>query len=316
MTGQSKSKLVDKAKELNIETYKVAGSQDSYSFCNVENFKCDALIRAFKIKNTDVFNRKFSQAINGDGEEIHRITRLHSSSLLSLLTFYDIENHSDELEFDYLNIKEIPFKNVKFEHQNYIWDIERSSADVQNKPSNIDIALFDGYDEESFSDSKNVLFLESKFYEPLSGGICKDIQGRKYKWIYTELRDELKNMGFTLPDKIDDNKFTMGYDKRFAKAPYCSGIKQMISHFMGAVTFAKNYKGKVYLGTILYKFDDYRNDNPYPDLYSILAKKLNKIVKANKELKNKLEVIEQPFYYQDVFKNYNLDPNVKAFYSL
>lgn len=97
---------------------------------------------------------------------------------------------------------------------------------------------------------------------------------------------------------------------------YASGIKQMVSHFMGVSNVTKEYNNyDIYLGTILYRFPEEvdpnnKKFNDYTGLYDILAEGLNSISES------KFKVIGQCLTYQDVFKSYDLDSAVRAFYSL
>ena len=53
--------------------------------------ECSDLIRIFGL-NERVFSSKFKKAIGGDGKEAPKIRTLHSSSLISLLCFYDVSD--------------------------------------------------------------------------------------------------------------------------------------------------------------------------------------------------------------------------------
>ncbi len=93
---------------------------------------------------------------------------------------------------------------------------------------------------------------------------------------------------------------------------YTKGVKQMISHFMGAETYAGDNTGvDVFLAEILFdfgeksknRFDDYR------DLHRKLAKGLNSLGKP-------VIVAKECLTYQDVFRGRKLNDRVKLFYQL
>lgn len=103
---------------------------------------------------------------------------------------------------------------------------------------------------------------------------------------------------------------------------YCEGIKQMISHYQGIEKSFINREGNNYdhilLGEILFDFSqnyDKRIDKgkfeDYKNMYEQLAKKLNEI---NDE--KRFHVLPNLLTYQEVFKNFDLDKNVRAFYQL
>ena len=99
---------------------------------------------------------------------------------------------------------------------------------------------------------------------------------------------------------------------------YAGGIKQMISHFLGVRNAAddKAYKDcDIYLGEILYKFPDSidvegRKFQDYNQIYGILAEGLNGLTDS------KFKVLDHCLTYQEVFRNYEMEDAVRAFYSL
>ena len=98
---------------------------------------------------------------------------------------------------------------------------------------------------------------------------------------------------------------------------YAQGLKQMLSHTLGARDFAKEDKTmKVYLASIVYKFPE-RIDNgkfeAYVQAHQAWCKGLNELPVFPSNLK----VLETPFVYQDVFSGINagiLPERVKEYY--
>ena len=92
----------------------------------------------------------------------------------------------------------------------------------------------------------------------------------------------------------------------------------MISHFLGVKNVADSIEYAncdIYLGEILYRFPNsidvnQRKIDDYSTLYKILAEGLNSLTDS------KFRVVSKCLTYQDVFKNYELDPSVRTFYSL
>lgn len=249
------------------------------------------LIEIFAVDKTS-FSKKFKQAIDGDGQEDKRIRTLHSSALLCLLCFYGISEEKPlELELDN---RKVTFSNSEFEVKNGVW---------KGHYSNIDVVLC-GEDENG---KKVKLFLESKFLEYLNWGKYTGISEEVYGTTYKQLESSFADMGLAYNDG------TLCSAKGDTQH-YAGGIKQMISHFIGLQNEIKNGKysdADIYLGTILYKFDkEEEMFNDYTTIYSRLAEGLNALTES------KFKVIENCFTYQDLFRDYNLDKNVKTFYSL
>lgn len=249
------------------------------------------LIEIFAVDKT-LFSNKFKQAIDGDGQEHKRIRTLHSSALLCLLCFYGISEEKPlELELDN---RKVTFSNSRFEAKNRV---------CKGHYSNIDVVLC-GEDEYG---KKVKLFLESKFSEYLNRGKYTGISDEVYGSAYKQLESSFADMGLAYND---GTLCSAKGDTRH----YAGGIKQMISHFIGLQNEIKNGKysdADIYLGTILYKFDkEEEKFNDYTTIYSRLAKGLNALTES------KFKVIENCFTYQELFRDYNLDKNVKIFYSL
>lgn len=267
---------------------------------NSLSFKGACLKQIFDLK--DSFCGKHAQAIGGSGNEGRKIMTLHSSSLAALLCFYNLSNKNR------LNIPVIPgtdFVESEFEKKNQ----------TEKFTSNIDVALYS-------SDGKVVCFLESKFSEYLSCGKKDDVSADAYQDIYdallskSELGDKLLYKDECLSSREKGNH-------------YCEGIKQMVSHYLGAVEYAKKEENKdkqIYLGEILFKFNDTAIDkkirggvknhfDDYTELYSLLKKALNSL---GEEMRPKnLHLLERVITYQEVFQSVSfLDKEVKSFYKL
>ncbi|MBQ4478943.1 MAG: hypothetical protein II945_10125 [Bacteroidales bacterium] len=273
--------------------------------------------------NNDKFDECYKAVANGEGHESSKIKSIRSSSLLGLLTFYKIHLGNNMVFSTKINDDtketEFCFNEVVFEKTNRVF---HPSLGL----SSIDIALYGTANGKN----KCVLYLESKFTEYLEKKDMKKSISRnradkypiskKYADYYKEI---MRDYPF-LKVNIEDNGIELeGKDKQH----YCEGIKQMISHYIGAKNSEDLYKGlKVYLGTILYDFKptdvvehevdhDGEKLKDYMACYTALAKRLNKIPNKSSDL----VVIETPFTYHDFFaklKNYELDDSVKRYYSL
>lgn len=279
------------------------------------SIKCDDvkdsadLIRLFRL-NSKSFPAKFNEATDGDGREARRIRTLHSSSLISLLCFYDVSALKPlHLTVDGRNIS---FTTPCFEVKNPVGIDESGQA----HNSNIDVVLL-GNDVNS--GKPVVLFLESKFSEYLTWGKYSKISKRVYETIYSRLSDSgcLKQMGLKIEDNPEEEGYSVLASIKGRTLHYAGGIKQMVSHFLGVQNVANEYRNSgydVYLGEILYSFPDsidtsHAKFDDYCRLYGTLAKGLNGLA-AN------FKLVEQCFTYQDVFREYDLDHAVKTFYSL
>ena len=276
--------------------------------CDDVNDSAD-LIRLFGL-NRKSFPFKFKEATEGDGQEARRIRTLHSSSLISLLCFYDVSAFKPlRLTVDG---RTVSFTTPCFEVKNPV-GIDESG---QTHNSNIDVVLL-GEDMES--EKPVALFLESKFSEYLTWGKYSKISKRVYEKIYSLLSESgcLKQMGLTIDDNAEEEGYSVLSSIKGRTRHYAGGIKQMVSHFLGVQSVAKEYRDcgiDVYLGEILYSFPDTIDNNhdkfeDYCQLYGTLAKGLN-------GLADNFKVVEQCFTYQDVFREYDLDHAVKTFYSL
>ena len=297
-------------KEGRIVNTPFRNSVSENSFCfevgmkpsNTEEYKeclLQAIKEVFGITNRS-FEEKFSQAINGAGQEWRELNVFHSSSLLALLCFYNVSN--DNPLSVKIEGKTCKFTTSEFEVSNTIG----KNISGKNYSSHIDVKLTGECEGKSVS-----LYLESKFSEYVN-------QRGKTSFSYT---DDYNNIYSKLQGKIDDLDIIIGCDEitlvqtnNKRPARYWQGIKQMISHYLGM----KNCKDKselIYLGEILYDFRPYIPNDFFGDYEDI-----------HKQLVDALELIEiepQSFKvgkniltYQGVFKNYNLDERVRELYVL
>ena len=83
--------------DLDFEVAKKGNKDPSYelAFSNMTliDFVGDKIALSFDInKNKDTFAKKFQMACSGTGDELKKITTLHSSSLCALLFFFNVDN--------------------------------------------------------------------------------------------------------------------------------------------------------------------------------------------------------------------------------
>jgi len=261
------------------------------------------------------FKHKFKSATKNNLLELRRISTLHSSSLIALLCFYNLEKVP--LPYTMPDGTSCIFTNSYFECQNKIKNAP--------SPSNVDVVLTG---KIKGTNQNVVLFLESKFSEYLEGNKKDDISDSVYGQIYQKLENQLKEVGVSFNKNKEGTKWSIQSDSN--DSYYCEGVKQMISHYLGITygidelgcfgkeksychLFSKDYD-KIYLGEILFDFEDTSIDNgklkKYKEIYKILASKLN----AMRD--DKFTVLSDILTYQEVFngKELCLDENVKKFY--
>lgn len=264
------------------------------SFCLVprsnaveKGLTAQTLVERFGISNPELFKSKYCEAISGDGQEWRRITTLHSSSLVTLLCFYNV---TPEHPLSFLNYT---FTESFFEVKTLV---------PCSRPSNMDIVLR-GKDATG---RKVVLFLESKFSEYLESGKCKGISSDVYSVTYKELNLFDKPIE-PLKFENDGANITISSDKNYY---YCDGIKQMISHYIGVSNYSaekekalnsharfKSSKDEdVILGEILFQLPKEvdKNDrfSKYNDVYHQLAERIN--------AGNKLKMLDNVISYQEI----------------
>ena len=258
-----------------------------------------------------LFAEKYLQAISGDGQEARRIRTLHSSSLLCLLCFYGV---SEERPLS-LNLegRQVRFTSSQFEVKNLVGTDETG----REHESNMDVVLTG---EDAQTGKKVILFLESKFSEYLAWGKYSGISNYVYGKTYAQLSECgcLDRMGLKYMNCPDDKAYSELASPKGRTQHYAGGIKQMVSHFLGVKNLADGNEYKdydIYLGEILYKFPEsidhaHGKFEDYDRLYKILAEGLNDLSDG------KFKVRPQCLTYQDVFKSFDLDKAVRAFYSL
>ena len=308
-------------------------SDDSYSYAFVRPIN-----KVFDIHSSK-FCKAFCQVINGRGNEINNINTLHSSALLGLLCFYSI-NKKNPLIID------MPFNNekVKFEFKRV--EFEKTNPVFKNPivQSCIDIALYG-----TANGKPAVLYLESKFSEYIDPDDSKSPdKNHRYDIFYNYLEREghLSNCGilyeYTKKKGSDNCKLhikNINTDKH-----YCEGLKQMVSHTIGAVNSEENRR-EIYLAPILFDFgnifkkaDDNKHFSDYCEVYEKFAAGLkqlrDKLTTSNcyKDFfpdsknteaplvknQNKLFISDKVLSYQEFFKNTNfeLPQAVKEYYNL
>lgn len=286
------------------------------------------LIEVFKIEDEQTFGEKFNMAISGDGQEVKRISVLHSSSLAALLMFYSVSEGK-------------PLKCTLKDGKNYVFTESYFEVKTQvcgSHYSNMDVVLTGQCEDDG---KKVILFLECKFSEYLSTGMCNNISKDAYGEKYQEfglIKSDLTDNG-----AIEDLLFCVGKGKdgveclqvKSGKSHYCDGIKQMISHFIGVSNFATKrqnvfdvkQKGQpfyerlpqllldgaqILLGEVLFDFGknvekaQSKLEN-YNSVYSKLAKILN-------EHTDKITILPEIHIYKALLENFNLDAKVAKFY--
>ena len=276
------------------------------------------LRNAFGLLDKDNFSEKFKEATGGRGNEGRKIMTLHSSSLLSLLCFYNVTDKHPlilSLPLSDGHEKKKSFTESLFEVQNDVtYAYRKYDPKFKSNPSNMDVVL---------KGDNCTLFLESKFSEYLKNGLVDGIN-EGYRPIYEELNDFLCKNNLRTEEDQEKGTFKLRADSGNTKN-YLQGIKQMISHFMGVCTYTKDPKHlreEIYLGSILYKFEsDVGKKNHfdnYSKLYSSLITFLNRLL-DNSDIKN-VTLLAKPLTYQDVFgeeHNLNfLDDKVSTYYKL
>lgn len=265
----------------------------------------EILKRVFNI-DSPVFDEKYEMAVSGAGKEWRRMTTMTSSSLIALLCFYDVENKAFPLKVCTPQ-GDVIITGSKFEVQNQV---------SGSHCSNMDVVLLGHYYERP--ERKVSILLESKFSEYLSNGKCSGISVDVYSKMYDRLSDTLSQMGLTTePDGALNENGEKAFSLTAKKGRcnhYATGIKQMISHYLGVKDyFKKEPDGDVYLAEILFDFGDIQKDQlcDYEGLYSGLAKGINSLKDYDA-----FYMLETSLTYQGLLKGYELDERVKLFYNL
>ncbi len=285
-------------------------SKKSLSIRCKDSKKGEDLAHIFGL-NSDFFEKKYQEAISGDGQEARRIRTLHSSSLLCLLCFYGV---SEERPLN-LNLegRQVRFTSSQFEVKNLVGTDETG----REHESNMDVVLTG---EDARTGERVILFLESKFSEYLTWGKYSGISNYVYGKTYAQLSECgcLDRMGLKCMNCPDDKAYSELASSKGRTQHYAGGIKQMVSHFLGVKNAADGNEYKdydIYLGEILYKFPEsidhaHGKFEDYDRLYKILAEGLNVLSDG------KYKILGRCLTYQDVFKSFDLDNSVRGFYSL
>lgn len=230
-TKTSQTKL-EKALKCKLKACSELASAYEFAQTDQETSPADTLMRVFNLKADEEknFRHAYNQAVSGDGHEEENLLKPHSSALLPLLCFYRVsEQHP-------LTIDGREYNRCFFEAKN----------DVRIKdghPSNVDVVL-------RSTDEKTLLFIESKFAEPLNGKAFDHLAEKYVDWLRWCLpvtgpdgkklsRDEHEAY---LKDKagIDLEAAKISHIRTLpngeTKQQYCEGIKQMIAHLIGILT--------------------------------------------------------------------------------
>ena len=320
-------------------------SHNSYCFSREMDKDGKLLMTIFGITDKELFKKQFAMAVTGSGQEIHKISTLHSSSLCALLHFYNVTD-KNPLVLD-LALSDLKTDNkrrtVKFTKSFFEY-----KSPVINKPhpSNMDVVLI-GEDEETHEDI--VFFLESKFSEyylyasKQSGNISNKYLSHKFSepLLFNFLRS---HTGLQIVHINNENFKLVSGGEPF----YIDGIKQMISHYTGirnvldkqyyeetnsvnaakqkeiedAINIGNGGKGAiVILGEIV--FDNFIGDFElrsglkcgavYSQNYEILADEIGKLIKHDKV--ERFEILKKELGYSLFMKNgHDIEPKIRSFY--
>lgn len=276
------------------------------------------LTDTFSLKTSDRLKQIFDSAVSGDGDEKEKIMTLHSSSLCAFLHFSAI-NEANPFRFG-----TIDYTKVLFEVKNDVI----VPSDRENKPSNIDVLLFN-------QDCKHLLFLESKFTEYLSGG--KATLADKYRVFYEALMSAKHGRGFSFKASEIDNKYCLNNGD--PSHGYLGGIKQAFCHLLGIATGAcvtqSDGNNGIYtqnllenaesitFASIAFNCDSDKFSN-YSELYNSTFQKANigcikdallKVVPDSENTIKKLHIHPLLLSYQEQFKDIELSERVREYYS-
>lgn len=257
----------------------------------------------FQFKDTDRVFALFKQSATG--KEARRINIIWSSALLPFLVFHSVDDECP-LEMDLPGFGRKIFTRVQFEFPNHIKN--------GGGPSSVDVVLS--------NEEGEVLFLESKLAEYLKMDCTGPDElpcvtyGEQYRKL---MREKWNGVSISMKELID-KKGRPAFRLVSDKPHYLTGIKQMISHYMG---IRDNWKGiqeriqcsKAYLAEVLFDFgnemsvknvdplDDYRN------MHSGLVRHLSSEA-------GPINIVQKVLTYQTVTKGMRLPPLVAKFYGL
>lgn len=263
---------------------------------------------------SDNWERLFSQATSGKGQEYNRILTLHSSALIAILCFH--------------NVAEKPIV-IGNECYNECWFEVRNN--VFGSASSVDVVLR--------SKLGNLLFLESKFTEYLNPdlpnikmaywdfykNILSQIPEYPLQMIYPKVWKENGKdiIGFTLKAKSQTKSY---------ESLYLAGIKQCFSHIIGICHGPENKNDdcwknvtpdtKLRFGCIAYRFPyGFTNYNSFykETIGKVTTEMISKSLAGEKPYVNQLEILPEILTYQDIFKKQNrgsLLPKIAEYYGL
>lgn len=269
----------------------------------------------FKLDYDLTFKKKFEMACSGSGDEIKKITTLHSSSLCAFLFFYNTDNKYLEMEIP--EIGKIIFYKSFFEFKNK----------VIKSPSNVDVVLLG---EAKDTNKKYILFLESKFSEYITGINNENV---KYEIGKTYFDNEYSKPIYDNCSKFDLNK-TEDNHLFCSEKCYIEGLKQIISHYVGIrnfmngdiydkedsrITEVKNYYDEgadILLGEILFDNFDSETKTEYLDSYDKKYEKLADVInkQINKEDLKRFTVIPNSLRYSELKDLGIINSEIKQFY--
>lgn len=261
----------------------------------------------------ELFHTKFEMACSGDGQEYRKMGNIRSSSLCSLLFFYNVSEKNPII------INDIKYTKSYFEIKNRVF----------NNPSNMDVVLLGN----SKDGEKYILFIECKFSEYLYPSILKISNAYRENAISNSIYEKaIENEVFNeVKDKVD-----IGYGY-YKSNQYMEGLKQIISHYVGLHNYANRNKDS-YMASekqkeiykedydhicfleVVFKFKGEFN-HEYNE-YKTESRKLTKIIKEEvKKNKDKIEYLDMKTY-QDILKvkendNYknNMKETIKEYYN-
>ena len=305
--------------DLDFEVAKKGVTDPSYEIAfsdkTLIDFVGDKIALSFDInKNKDTFAKKFQMACSGTGDELKKITTLHSSSLCALLFFFNVDNKKLVIQ----SLSEYEFTESYFEFKNK----------VIRYPSNIDVVLLG---KNIKTGKKVILFLESKFSEYITGIGKKKVSQSYFKSgcysapIYESIEEKEESFDFNKENGFNNSE------------KYNEGLKQMISHYYGIRRFMKGeffddnenvYNNireygaeEIILGEIL--FDNFAKDNKledklkkYKEDYSELATIINKQYEKDETKPKNIEfkVLLESLSYSELQKYISDFPKIKKFY--
>lgn len=275
-------------------------------------FKVKLPANSYPIKDYARFKAHYMEAVYGGGQELYNINQLNSSALIALMCFYNVSETNPitiELEDGHIGT----FTSIILEKENPVY--------TANRPSSIDVALY-GKDE---CNNDIVLFLESKFGEYFTRDDENYDCGKSYEKYYKKITAKQKELQKLLDIEYSANDSGSSVVSKNGQKHYCDGLKQIVSHYIGAVnSYELNVqKLKVYFGTILFDFSELVPDAKddlvdYSSCYSDLAEILNSI---SKDEHRNIQVLKKIKTYQEVFtfakkKGFKPDEDVMEFYRL